>query len=133
MIYIGCVYGGPELTGSPVDRAIAKLMRFRGDGKAGTLGEFGSLDVVFHVAGSILQPEHEGVRTGRFSKRQRLLQVQIAVPADVVASPEPYPFVAQGVLDAIYAAEPVFAKAGIRYPLEDYVAFAQSLIRLHVH
>jgi hypothetical protein len=132
MIYIGRIYGGPELSGTPVDQAIAKLVRSRGDGKATALGDFGSLDIVFHVAGSILQPEHTGVRTGRFSKRERMLQVQVAVPADVVASPDPYAFVASGVLEAVKAGAPIFAKAGIPYPLEEYVAVTEQMIRLGV-
>jgi hypothetical protein len=133
VIYIGQINGGPELRGTPVDLAIAKLVRSRGEGKASTLGEFGSLDVVFHVAGSILQPEHTGVRTGRFSKRERMLQVQVAVPAEVVASPDPYPFVARGLLDAVHAAAPVFATAGIPYPLDEYVAVAERMMRMDVH
>jgi hypothetical protein len=132
VIYIGRIYGGPELDGTPVDQAIAKLVRSRGEGKASTLGDFGSLDVVFHVAGSILQPEHKGVRTGRFSKRERMLQVQVAVPADVVALPDPYPVVARGLLEAVRAGAPVFAKAGIPYPLDEYVAVAERMIRLGV-
>ena len=133
MIYISQIYGGPELVGSPVDQAIAKLSRSRGEGKATALGEFGSLDVVFHVAGRLAQPDHTGVRTGRFSKRERLLQVQVAVPAEVVASTNPYAFVARGLLEAVQAGAGVFARAGIPYPLDEYVAVAERMIGLDAH
>jgi hypothetical protein len=91
MIRIGQVNGGPELRDGPIDRAIAKIYRLRGS--AGE-GDHGFLDVVFHVAGSLLEPEFDGVRTGRFSRRRRMLQVQIAVPKEVVAAEDPYPILA---------------------------------------
>jgi hypothetical protein len=92
MIYISQILGGPELQGDvPINRAIAKLYRLRGPTGE---GELGSLDVVFHVAGSVLGTEFSGVRTGRFSRKRRMLQVQIAVPKEVVASEDPYPILA---------------------------------------
>jgi hypothetical protein len=130
MIYISSILGGPELTHSGVSSAIARLFRSRGPGEE---GDFGSLDVVFHVAGSLLQPEFSGVRTGRFSRKERMLQVQIAVPPEVVVSEDPYPFLAARVLDAVRLAAPVFSKAGIAYPEEEYVAVAEQMARLAVH
>jgi hypothetical protein len=89
MIYIGQIMGGPEFhDDAPINMALAKIYRLRGP--VGE-GEFGSLDVVFHVAGSILEPEFVGVRAGRFSRKRRMLQVQIAVPSEVVAGENPYP------------------------------------------
>jgi hypothetical protein len=133
VIYISRINGGPELRGSRVDEALAKLSRSVRGGKAETLGDFGSLDIVFHVAGSLLQPEHIGVRTGRFSKRKRMVQVQIAVPAEVVASSDPYPFVARGLLEAVKAAGAVFAKAGIAYPLDEYAEVVERAMRIEIH
>ena len=116
-----------------MDRAIARLTRSVRYGKAASSGDFGSLDIVFHVAGSILKPEHSGVRTGRFSKRERLLQIQVAVPSEVVASQDPYSFVARGLLEAVRAAVPVFVNAGIPYPLDEYVDIAERATRLDIH
>jgi hypothetical protein len=131
MIYIGQILGGPELRDhAPLNRAIAKLYRLRGP--AGE-GEFGSLDVVFHVAGSLLEPEFSGVRTGRFSRKRRMLQVQIAVPKEVVASEDPYPILAARLLEAVRVAVPVFVKAGIPYPEAEYVAIAETMIRAATH
>lgn len=131
MIYIGQVMGGPEFRQDvPINMALAKIYRLRGP--AGE-GEFGSLDVVFHVAGSILEPEFVGVRTGRFSRKRRMLQVQIAVPKEVVAAEDPYPFLAARVLEAVQLAAPVFAKAGIPYPEANYVAIAETMIRAATH
>jgi hypothetical protein len=130
MIYISEILGGPELMDSRVTAAIAKLFRLRGPGEE---GPFGSLDVVFHVGGSLIQPEFSGVRTGRFSRKRRMLQVQIAVPRDVVASDDPYPFLAARVLDAVRAGSAVSARAGIAYPEEEYVALAEGMVRAGVH
>ncbi|MBM7829448.1 hypothetical protein JOE59_000153 [Agromyces cerinus] len=41
------------------------------------------MDVVFHVPGPLLTPDYEGIRTGTLSRRDRLIQVQVAVPADL--------------------------------------------------
>jgi hypothetical protein len=57
-----------------------------------------NLNVVFHVPGSMLKPEFEGVRTGRFLKPLRLLMVQVALPEAVPPDPERY------LLDAMGAA-----------------------------
>jgi hypothetical protein len=57
-----------------------------------------NVNVVFHVPGSMLKPEFEGVRTGRFSQPLRLLMVQVALPETVPPDPEGY------LLDAIGAA-----------------------------
>jgi hypothetical protein len=82
MMYISRVYGGPELTGSKIDQTIAKFMKLRGAER--DVGQFGSLDVVLHVPGSVFSPEPFGVRTSRFSKKERTLMLQIAVPPEVV-------------------------------------------------
>ncbi len=50
------------------------VMRVRADIEAPL-----NLNVVFHVAGNLLQPEFEGVRTGSFRKADMLLMVQVAL------------------------------------------------------
>jgi hypothetical protein len=130
MIYIGEILGGPELRDAPISRAIEKLYRLRGSvGK----GACGSLDLVFHVAGSLREPEFSGVRTGRFSRKERVLQVQIAVPKEIVGAEDPYPFLAAAVLDAVRVAAPVFAKAGIAYPEAEYTAIAETMVTAATH
>jgi len=39
-----------------------------------------SLQVVFQIPGAVLRPDFSGVRTGTFSRRERRLVVQVAVP-----------------------------------------------------
>jgi hypothetical protein len=128
LIYIGGIYGGPEVRGSAIDRAISKLSRLRGPG---TEDERGSLDVVFHVPGSIIAPDYSGIRTGRFSKKKRLLQIQVSVPKDITAADEPTMemFLLQALRDAIQLAVPVFDHAEIPYPHDEYVTLLDRMQR----
>ena len=41
-----------------------------------------SVNVIFQVPGHILHPDFEGVRTGYYSRKQRALIVQAALPVD---------------------------------------------------
>ena len=81
MLYIGEIRGGPELDNAPIINAISRLFSLKGsDGpELGT-----SLDIVFQIPGSVFSPEFEGVRTGRFSRKEQILQIQIAVPKEMV-------------------------------------------------
>jgi hypothetical protein len=120
VIYIGRVYGGPEVRGARIDRALSKLVRLRGKGSE---GEFGSLDIVFHVPGSVFTPDFTGIRTGRLSKKERMLAIQIAVPQEIVNADDAdmERFLMQAVRDAIDMAVEPFRRAGIAYPHSDYV------------
>ena len=130
MIYVGSILGGPEVANAPIADVIEKVSR---GARGGAEGDFGSLDLVFHVAGSLVQPEFEGVRTGLFSRKERLLQVQIAVPAEVVASADSYAFLVDRVEEAIRVAGPRFRKASIPYPQDEYLARVERLRQMGVH
>jgi hypothetical protein len=62
-----------------------------------------------------------------------MLQVQIAVPEDMTTHEELVPFLAARLLDAVVMAAPVFAKARIAYPLDEYRELAERLGRLELH
>jgi hypothetical protein len=47
-----------------------------------------AVDVTFHVPGTILRPDYEGVRTGRWVGAKRLLVVQVATPDEVSGDAE---------------------------------------------
>lgn len=118
MIYISSVLGGPELEGSNIDRAIKKAVDLRG---AGVEGSFGSLDVVFHVPGSILRPDYQGIRMAKFSRKERMLMVQIGVPPEMVMAQEAEGFVIRSLRQAVKLAGPRFAKAGVTYSESEYL------------
>jgi hypothetical protein len=127
-LYVGEVLGGPELSSTPFVqglRAVKKVV-------AQTRDEFvpqdsGSIDLVFDVSGSVLQFRYEGIRTGRFSKKKRMLQVQVAVPESKVSDVRPIPFVLESAREAIPLAAPVFEKAGIRFPMERYLQLIEKV------
>jgi hypothetical protein len=144
VIHIGAILGGPEFGNLPFDRAMSRIwFPVPGEAwpKAGSapdpLGpservdprQVGSLDIVFHVPGSILKPEHVGLRTGKFSRKERMLQVQIAVPEHLLESPELRKFLLKSIREAIHLAKPKFAKAAIPYPVAEYLAQLAELER----
>jgi hypothetical protein len=124
MMYIGAIFGGPEAMSSEVGSAISKIKRLVGehDPLDSGSGVSASLDVVFHVPGSLVTPEYEGVRAGRLSKKERLLQVQIAVPQDVIRKDrDEIERSLIGLLrEAVRRARPIFERAQIPYPHEEY-------------
>lgn len=84
---------------------------------------FESLHIVFHIAGSMWSPEHVGVRRAKFSKKDRMLMLQIAVPKDVVESEETEieQFVLAHLREAVCLAEPVFKRAKVPYRKDSYI------------
>lgn len=46
-----------------------------------------AVDVTFHVPGTLVRPDYEGVRTGRWVAAKQLLVVQVATPDAVCAEP----------------------------------------------
>jgi hypothetical protein len=96
VLSIGCVLGG-GIANRPWRDAISALTH-RVIAARKDIESPLNLNVVFHVPGSMLKPEFEGVRTGRFSKAMQLLMVQVAVPEAVPPDPDEY------LLDAVGAA-----------------------------
>lgn len=76
---IGSVVGGRTASNRSWIDEIARLTRDVAAARVGVDSTL-SINVVFHVAGNILQPDFEGVRTGTFRKVDSLLVVQVALP-----------------------------------------------------
>lgn len=130
MIYISSILGGPELEGSRIDTAIKRVLSRRPPGEE---GNYGSLDVVFHIPGSIVKPEYHGLRTAKFSSKEKMLMVQVSVPPDVVMSDEAEAFVIQSLKEAIRIARPRFERAGIPYPEDEYLSDVDGMAAGLVH
>jgi hypothetical protein len=125
VIYFSSVLMGPELARSPISDVIRRIAVARGPGRE---GDYGSLDVVFHVPGSILRPKFEGVRTSSFFKRDRIHMIQIAIPEEQVNAPD-LDYLMSSIRQAIRLARPRFEKAGIKYPEEEYLATVDRIER----
>jgi len=120
MIHIGAVYGGPELEGSAAYRTISAVRRaleeLRGPFEDGT-GP--ATNVVFFVPGSLDSPDWSGARDARFSRKRQLLMVQVAIPANLVGSPDLRAFLVRALHDSNAIAVEVFRKKGFQFPLSD--------------
>jgi hypothetical protein len=145
MIHVGAVLGGPELACSAFSEALSGVcfpepgMPWPEPGQApdprgyrerNDPRDVGSLDVVFHVPGSLLKPEHAGMRTGRLSRKERMLQIQIAVPETLLASTDGLrAFILAAIADAIDLGAQPFKRARITYPEAEYRAQLEELKR----
>jgi hypothetical protein len=76
---IGSVVGGSTPANAGWREAIRELALRVADVREGTESAL-NVNIVFQVPGTILQPDHDGIRTGRYSKADRLLMVQVALP-----------------------------------------------------
>jgi hypothetical protein len=130
VIYISSILGGPEVEGSEIDRAIKRVIGLR---RSGQEGDFGSLDVVFHIPGSMVSPDYQGLRTGKFSRKERMLMVQVSVPPDIVRSDGAEGFVVRALEEAVRMAKPRFEKAGIPYPESQYLREVADITAALVH
>jgi hypothetical protein len=47
-----------------------------------------AVNVVFQIPGKFLTPDFQGVRSGRFSRKERALLVQVALPTEPSSTPD---------------------------------------------
>lgn len=78
VLSLGSIIGGGTSTNRAWSDEIARLTKDVISARTGLVSTF-HLNVVFHVAGNIIQPEFEGVRTGTYRKSDHLLMVQVAL------------------------------------------------------
>lgn len=79
VLSIGSVVGGRTASNRAWIDEIALLTRDVAAAREGVRSTL-NINVVFHVAGNLRQPDFEGVRTGTFRKADSLLMVQVALP-----------------------------------------------------
>lgn len=124
-IYVGRVGYGPKLDRLPISRsihAIRDALRHElGPANAGP-----SIDIVVHVPGSLGEAEFEGIRTGRLSRAEQMVQAEIAVPRDLGTAAEPTGPLLELVASAIVAGAEHLKRAGISF---DTAAHARALQR----
>jgi len=115
MISFGAVAGGPECS-----FFLSVLQPIRICAKEERIGQTQSaeINVVFHLPGSIADPGYTGVRTAKFSKRQKTLMMQIGVEKAMVAcqsEAEIRKYIQDVLLEAITVGESWLHKRGIAY------------------
>jgi len=125
-LYIGSVIGGTSPRNAPIVAAIDSLSK-RARQISKTHARELSLDVVFHVAGPLLPVGFEGIRTGRFSKEERLLQLQIATPEDFSSPEAAEAFALSSLRQGIEVAETYVAKKGLGLTLAPIRAIVDEI------
>lgn len=121
MISIGAHHGGPELCRTPIDVAIMAAMRAAIEARgAFEEGSTPAVNVVFCTPGSIAgRPDWDHGRVVRYSRKRKLLLVQVAVPEEVVSSEAPLDFVIRELQGANALAFEFYRQKGMQYPLRE--------------
>lgn len=118
-LYIGAVYGGPENKGSILYNKICHLMQLvckhRMEDK-----EKGSLNVVFYKTGSISKYFFSGIRTAKFSRKEKMFMIQAAIPESITQE-ETEDFLFASLRQAAELGKLKFQKAKIEFDSERYL------------
>jgi len=101
MIYVGAVLGGPDVRDSGLVTGIQTVSRAFDASRPTNTEHSATLDLVFHVPGNLISPKFDGQRTAKFSRRERTLMIQIAVPTDKIHSDCPEQFLFASIAKAI--------------------------------
>lgn len=99
---VGSVVGGATPANQPWREAIRELALGVAEARSGVESPL-NVNVVFHVPGNLMAPKFQGTRTGRFSKRESLLMVQVALPKDT--PPDVTTYLKEAAHEAIGEAE----------------------------
>lgn len=121
MILIGAYHGGPELRGTPIERAITAAMRAAVEARGCYAeGSVPAVNVVFCTPGSVVgQPDWDHGRVGKYSAKSKLVLVQVAVPANVVESKAALDFVIQELHGANALAFEFYRQKKMEFPLAE--------------
>jgi hypothetical protein len=118
MISIGNVYKGPEHQKSQSRKLLNNILNIVYSIKAEYYeGITPEANVVFFVPGSLGTPSWTGLRDGTFSRKKKLLMIQVAVPKELVDSPKLEAFALDSLRKANELALRVYHKKGFEYPL----------------
>lgn len=131
MITVGAVYGGPEHRDSRVCAIISAVglaaTEARGPFEFGTAP---AVNVVYYVPGSLDRPDWTGLRDGRFSRKEQMLMVQVALPEKVVGGEGALDFAIEALYGANAIAFDVFDEKGMQYPLREAEALVERIAEL---
>jgi hypothetical protein len=111
-LYVGSVIGGKNPANTGIVTALDRLSQIvKGVGWHDE-GDESGVDLVFHVSGPLLAAPYTGMRTGRYSKTERLVGVQIAVPVELENQPpeQVLPVLADSAVEAAELAAATLAK-----------------------
>jgi len=110
----GAVMGGPE----PLHcrGALNEVWRYSKSSEAGPF-----LNIVFHFPGSLIKPQHVGLRTGRLSSKEQGFMIQVAVPGTIAESVDEQiacEFFLNSIEEALELSRPRWQKHGVFFPYD---------------
>ncbi len=122
---VGVLAGGP---GSSVEwtEAVKRLGRRVIESRDGVESAL-AVNVVYQIPGQFLQPDFEGTRSGRFSRKEGWLLVQVALPA--APESDAYEEARTQLAQAISLAEQFAYQEGLT-PTEELLPLRQLVDRL---
>lgn len=117
MIAIGNHFGGPELKDSQIDTCLSRStsVAIRERSPNYNDGAEAWINPIFIVPGSISKPDFEGYKLGHFSKKEKGLVVQIAVPQSIADGEGIPEFIGTSLREAVRLAAAHFASKGISF------------------
>jgi hypothetical protein len=120
MISIGTVLRGPELDNSEIRTAIMALSKAINEIRGPLeLGKIPLVNSIFFVAGSLGEAGFNDLVYGKFSKKDKVIVVQIAVPPNVVLDNNRIHFLENSLIEANHMAYNFMKKNGIEFPLTE--------------
>lgn len=123
MISIGAIVGGREC--AFFDRVLCEFMRHcESEGRLS--GEPVTVNIVYHLPGSLVKPAFIGLRLAKLSRRDRHLMVQAAVEEEmntVRERKEILDYIIDVADEAICIAKTKFVSSGIEYDINKDRAF----------
>ncbi|CDH22374.1 hypothetical protein ACR71G_20475 [Xenorhabdus bovienii] len=117
MITIGNHYQGPELDGSLIKLALRTALGVAEEERDEEYdsGKEAFINPIFIVPGSISKPDFEGFKYGYFSKKEKGVVIQIAVPQSVADGEGIREFIVGALREAVRMAAEKFAKHAIPF------------------
>lgn len=117
MLAIGVDIGGAELKDSLIDQALIKTMQTAAKVREPNYndGTEAWVNPIFIVPGLMSKPDFEGYKLGHFSKKEKGLVVQIAVPQPVADGRGIAEFIGESLRATIRLAATHFASKGISF------------------
>jgi hypothetical protein len=128
MIYIGAEFFSPSVEASKGGRLIKAALRAAVDLRDPfEEGSAPAINVIFSVPGRLGSCEWVGIRARRFTRKDKMLLIQIGVPDDLVFSPEFPAYLTRTLHAATAIAFETFRKKGLDFPLADAERLVQRI------
>ena len=126
MIEFGAVLGSPD--SYHVDGKATKISWFFRDNKPNEISA--TINLVFHYPWEKQPLDYEGIRTGIFSKKEKMLMIQAAAPVEIIEETDDkvvWNYLIEILLSSVELAKVTFSKKGINYLCEEDLQIIQDL------